>query len=56
MRRMWLGREVVVAGPPHTELTTERSILFLLFEIKRAFVYISTIFKLTDLIILYFFI
>ena len=38
--------------PIHTELT----ILLLLFEIKRVFVYISTIFKLTDLFILYFFI
>ena len=35
----------------HTELTTERSILFLLFDLKRGFVYISTIFKLTDLFI-----
>jgi len=40
----------------HPELTRERSIRFLLFEIKRVFVYISTIFKLTDLFILYFFI
>jgi len=40
----------------HPELTRERSIQFLLFEIKRVFVYISTIFKLTDLFILYFFI
>ena len=38
----------------HTELTPKRSILFRLFEIKRVFVYISTIFKLTDLFILYF--
>ena len=43
-------------GPPRTELTIERSISFLLFEIKRVFVYNSTIFKLTDLFILYFFI
>ena len=40
----------------HPELTRERSIRFLLFEIKHVFVYISTIFKLTDLFILYFFI
>ena len=40
----------------YTSLTRVRNILFLLFEIKRAFVYISTIFKLTDLFILYFFI
>ena len=40
----------------HPELTRVRNILFLFFEIKRAFVYISTIFKLTDLFILYFFI
>ena len=40
----------------HTELFTERSILLLLYEIKRVFVYISAIFKLTDLFILYFFI
>ena len=33
-----------------------RSIRFLLFEIKRVFVYNSTIFKLTDLFLLYFFI
>ena len=32
----------------HTELTTKRSILFRLFEIKRVFVYNSTLFKLTD--------
>ena len=30
--------------------------MFLLFEIKCVFVYISTIFKVTDLFILYFFI
>jgi len=42
--------------PVHPELTRERSIRFLLFEIKCVFVYISTIFKLTDLFILYFFI
>ena len=35
----------------HPELTRERSIRFLLFEIKRVFVYNSTIFKLTDLFI-----
>ena len=40
----------------HPELTRERSIRILLFEIKRVFVYISTIFKLTNLSILYFFI
>ena len=40
----------------HPELTRERSIRFLLFEIKHVFVYISTIFKLTDLFILYYFI
>ena len=40
----------------HPELTRERSIRFLLFEIKRVFVYNSTIFKLTDLFTLYFFI
>ena len=38
----------------HPELTRVRNILFLFFEIKRAFVYNSTIFKLTDLFILYF--
>jgi len=40
----------------HPELARERSIRFLLFVIKRVFVYYSTIFKLTDLFILYFFI
>ena len=38
------------------ELTRERSILFLSFEIKRVFVYNSTVFRLTDLFSLYFFI
>ena len=40
----------------HPELSRERSIRFLLFEIKRVFVYISTIFKLTELFILNLFI
>ena len=40
----------------HPELTRERSILFLLFEIKRVFVNNSTVFRLTDLFSLYFFI
>ena len=40
----------------HPELTRERSIRFLLFEIKRVFVLNSTVFKLTDLFILYFYI
>ena len=35
----------------HPELTRERSIRSLLFEIKRVFVYNSTVFKLTDLFI-----
>jgi len=38
----------------HPKLTRERSIRFFLFDIKRVFVYISTIFKLMDLFILYF--
>ena len=38
----------------HPELTRERSIRFLLFEIKHVLVYNSTIFKLTGLNILYF--
>ena len=42
--------------PLHPELTRERSIRFLLFEIKRVFVYNSTVFKLTDLFVYYFFI
>ena len=33
----------------HPELMRERSIWFLLFEIKRVFVYNSTVFRLTDL-------
>ena len=41
---------------PHPELTRERRIRFLLFEIKRVFVYNSTVFRLTDLFILYFFV
>ena len=40
----------------HPGLTRVRSIWFLLFKIKRVLVYNSTIFKLTDLFILYFFI
>ena len=40
----------------HPQLTRERSIRFHLFEIKRVFVYNSTVFSLTDLFILYFFI
>jgi len=40
----------------HPELTRERSHWFLFFEIKRVFVYNSTVFKLTDLFVLYFFI
>ena len=40
----------------HPELMIERSIRFLLFEIKRVFVYNSSVFRLTDLFILYFFI
>jgi len=45
----WLG----LKHHNHPELTCrERSIRFLLFEIKRAFVYNSTVFKLTDLFIL----
>jgi len=40
----------------HLELTRERSIRFLLFENKRVFVYNSTVLRLTDLFILYFFI
>ena len=40
----------------HPRLTRVRSIRFLLFEIKRVLVYNSTIFKLTVLFILYFFI
>ena len=43
-------------GNPHPGLTRERSIRSLLFEIKCVFVYNSLIFKLTDLLILYFFI
>jgi len=43
-------------GTHHLELTRERSIRFLLFEIKSVFVYNSTVFKLTDFFILYFFI
>ena len=39
----------------HPELTRERSIRFLLFEIKHVFVYNLTVFRLTDLFILYFF-
>ena len=39
----------------HPGLTRVSSIRFLLFEIKRVFVYNSTIFYLTDLFILYFF-
>ena len=38
----------------HPKLTRVRSIWFLLLEIKRVLVYNSTIFKLTDLFILYF--
>ena len=38
----------------HPELTRVRSIRFLLFEMERVLVYNSTIFKLTDLFILYF--
>ena len=44
---------------PRSEKSAEcrvRSIRFLLFEIKRVFVYNSTSFKLTDLFIFYFFI
>ena len=43
---------------PSTPWTNERerSIRFLKFEIKRVFVYNSTVFRLTDLLILYFFI
>ena len=40
----------------HPELTRERSIRFVLFEIKRVLVYNSTLFKLTDFFILCFFI
>ena len=40
----------------HSGLIRVRSIWCLLFEIKRVLVYNSTIFKLTDLFILYFFI
>ena len=40
----------------HPELTRERRIRSLLFEIKRVFVYNSTVFRLTDLFLLYFFI
>ena len=40
----------------HPELTRERRIRVLLFEIKRVFVYNSTVFRLTDLFILYFFV
>ena len=40
----------------HPGLTRVRSIQLLLFEIKRVLIYSSTILKLTDLIILYFFI
>ena len=39
----------------HPELTRVRSIWFLLFEIKRVLVYNSTLSKLSDLYILYFF-
>ena len=42
--------------PHHHELTRERNIRFLLFEIKRVFVYNSRVFKLTDLFMLYSFI
>ena len=40
----------------HPELTRERSIRFLIFEIKRVLVYNPTLFKLTDLFIFYFFV
>ena len=40
----------------HPGLTRVSSIRFLLFEIKRVLVYNSTILKLTDLFILFFFI
>ena len=40
--------------PHRPELTRERSIRFLLFEIKCVFVYNSTDFRLTDLFVLYF--
>ena len=43
-------------GTPHPGLTRVRSIQFHLFEIKRVLAYNSTIFTLTDLFILYFFI
>ena len=39
----------------HPGLTRVSSIRFLLFEIKRAFVFNSTIFYLTDMFIIYFF-
>ena len=42
--------------PKHPELTIEKSIRFFLFEIKRVFVYNSTVFRLTDLFIQYSFI
>ena len=40
----------------HPKLTRVRSIWFLLFKLKRVLVYNSTLFNLTDLYILYFFI
>ena len=43
-------------GIGHTKLTKERSIWFIWFEIKSVFVFYSTIFKLTDLFMLYLFI